>query len=76
MNGSALISVLLGLLGLILPMPIVFVVFGLAFSPNAIVKERKLKPPRPSQIYLAIAGCSLCGLSIALFFVMRSLPSR
>ena len=72
---SAILSVLLGLIPFIFPVPVVLSVIGAALGANALIKESNAGPEsrNPKVKGTAIAGTVLCCLAIALFFIGRYL---
>jgi hypothetical protein len=63
-DASALFSIVLGVLGLIIQLPVIPVI-GAAFGINAIFTERSLDRRRPVQFGMGIVGCVCCAIGIA-----------
>ncbi len=63
---SAVLSVLLGALPFMVPVPLVSPVLGLAFGANAVLKESRLKRRRLIQRDIGLLGFGISGLSTLL----------
>jgi hypothetical protein len=61
---SALFSIVCGLLGLRIGLPVIPVI-GLALGINAIFKERSMTHRRPVQFVMGIVGCIVCAIGIS-----------
>ena len=70
-DSSAIFSIVIGVLSFIAPIPAVLPVIGLALGLNTIMKEQKLSKRQPSQLYMGIAGCILCGLATLFIILIR-----
>lgn len=66
---SAVLSVILGLIGLLASAPIALPIFGLALGANAILKERKKDEPKKAIVLTAYIGTALCVLRTVLILV-------
>ena len=66
---SAVLSVILGLIGLLASAPIVLPILGLALGANAILKERKKDEPKKAIMLTAHIGTALCVLRTILILV-------
>jgi hypothetical protein len=64
-DASALFSIVLGILGLRIALPVI-PVLGLALGINAIFKERSMTNRRPVQFVMGIIGCACCAIGIAI----------
>jgi hypothetical protein len=64
-DASALFSIVLGVLGLRIGLPVI-PVLGLALGINAIFKERSMTNRRPVQFVMGSIGCVCCLIGIAI----------
>ena len=70
-DSSAIFSIIIGVFSFIAPIPAVLPVIGLALGLNTIMKEQKLLKRQPSNFYMGIAGCALCGLATLFIILIR-----
>jgi Sec-independent protein secretion pathway component TatC len=63
-DASALFSIVLGVIGLMIQLPVVSVL-GAALGINAVFKERSMTHRRPVQFVMGLIGCVICAVGIA-----------
>ncbi|MDO8826200.1 hypothetical protein [Methylophaga sp.] len=70
---SAIISVIFGLLGFLVPSPIIVPIIGLALGTNGYLKEKKveIEKQRKWVIVTSIFGAALCSLVVFIFLLGR-----
>lgn len=66
---SAILSLCLGILGFILPLPLILPVFGVALGLNAIIKEKKRELQRKRVKVMSMIGIILGSLAIIVYFL-------
>ena len=66
---SAILSLSFGILGFILPIPLILPVFGVALGFNAIIKEKKRESQRKKVKVMSMTGIILGSLAIIVYFL-------
>jgi hypothetical protein len=69
-DASALFSIVLGLVGLRIGLPVIPVI-GLALGINAVFTERSMTNRRPIQFVMGIMGCAVCAVGISYNLIQK-----
>ena len=74
---SAVVSLFLGVLPFVLPVPVILPVIGLALGANSLLKEKKKESSGQNKSIkiVSILGVVVCSAAVLLFFVGRAVSA-
>jgi hypothetical protein len=68
---GAIVGILLGVVSIVVPMPLIAPIFGMALGANALIKERRGPVRNKNQVWAGIAAIAIGGIVLGLALVRR-----